>query len=630
MRCSLRERYRATRRRGSVRAGIIRPSERPPPAPTCHRADRIEDHALTSRRLRVLFDLSYPGYLRYFDAPIVALADRGHEVEVWFENDRKQVEGLKALDARPDVHVGGRRPRAERRVRGPARAARTTGNFLRFLDPAFADAGYLRRRAASSLPVPLRPLARLERVPARVSRRLVGGSLRLDSAVPISSTLRRFLDERSPDVVVVSSAVSLGANQADLIRAARAAGIATVVAVASWDNLTTKGLLRGAPDRVLVWNGALAGEAVDLHCIPLERIRITGAPCFDKWFDRTPNRTAAAFARRVGLEPGRPFVLFVGSTGSISAPHAEVDFVRNWVASLRASADERLRDVAVLVRPHPYNSLHWDAADLSDLGRVAIWPRGGANPVDDDDRADYFDSIFHAQAIVGINTSAMVEGAIVGRPVLTVTLPDFAETQEGTVHFRHLLPENGGFLRRARTLEEHVEQLADVLRDEEAAREELRSFVASFIRPLDRAATPSFADEVERAAQLTPVALDPPPLWARALYAAAVVLAAADRVFAPKPLARRLHRLSGGGRRRAEAIGASIERTAASRPALDRPMLAAAHAVSRAGSLWSSALDGAAIRIHEPPQEPRETMGRVALGLTELEPPGGEDASGTQ
>jgi hypothetical protein len=50
----------------------------------------------------------------------------------------------------------------------------------------------------------------------------------------------------------------------------------------------------------------------------------------------------------------------------------------------------------------------------------------------------------------------MIEAAIVGRPVLAIQAPEFAGTQEGTLHYRHLLPENGGFLRVSSSFPEHL------------------------------------------------------------------------------------------------------------------------------------------------------------------------------
>ena len=139
-------------------------------------------------------------------------------------------------------------------------------------------------------------------------------------------------------------------------------------------------------------------------------------------------------------------MLFVGSTASISAPDAELTFVRRWIEALRSHPS--LADVSILVRPHPFNSRHWSDADVGDLPNVAVYPHW-ANPVNESDRQDYFDSLYHSEAVVGINTTAMIEAAIVGRTVHSVLAEEFKDTQGGTLHFRYLLSENGGFLRVA-------------------------------------------------------------------------------------------------------------------------------------------------------------------------------------
>jgi hypothetical protein len=96
----------------------------------------------------------------------------------------------------------------------------------------------------------------------------------------------------------------------------------------------------------------------------------------------------------------------------------------------------------------------------------------------------------------------MIEAAIVGKSVLTVLAPQFA--QESTLHFHYLLVENGGFLHVTSSLEEHVRQLAQVLSEEAADVEARRRFVESFVRPhgLGKPATPILADAVEELAGL--------------------------------------------------------------------------------------------------------------------------------
>jgi hypothetical protein len=92
--------------------------------------------------------------------------------------------------------------------------------------------------------------------------------------------------------------------------------------------------------------------------------------------------------------------------------------------------------------------------------------------------------------------------------VLSLLTPEFASTQEGTLHFHYLLPENGGFLRVAHSLPEHETQLVEVLRNPELVREQTERFVASFLRPhgLDVSCTPLLASAIERAARDTAVA----------------------------------------------------------------------------------------------------------------------------
>ena len=139
----------------------------------------------------------------------------------------------------------------------------------------------------------------------------------------------------------------------------------------------------------------------------------TGAQLFDRWFERRVTRERAAFCQRVGLRDAGPFLLFTGSSSFISESHAEVAFVRRWIAALRSCGDAALRDMNILVRPHPYNCHAWDPDPLTDLPGTAFFPRRGYNPIDPENRADFFDSIYHSAGVVGINTS--------GRRIIGVT-----------------------------------------------------------------------------------------------------------------------------------------------------------------------------------------------------------------
>ena len=294
----------------------------------------------------------------------------------------------------------------------------------------------------------------------------------LERAIPASRRILDFLAAHRPDVVVVSPLVDAASDQVDLVRASQAMGIPVVAAIASWDNLTNKGHMRVRPDMVTVWNEHQKAEAVSYHGVDADRVVVTGAQLFDRWFDRQPSQSREAFCRMVGVPADRPLVLYTGSSVFIARSEVEAPFVRRWIAALRESGDPTLRDAAILIRPHPFNCEAWETADFSDLGPVSVWPRQRYTPSAEEARNSLFDSLFYSAAVVGVNTSAMVEAAILGRPVLSVLAPEFAATQEGTVHFHYLLPENGGFLRVAQSIEQHVGQLSEVLRTPDITRQQ--------------------------------------------------------------------------------------------------------------------------------------------------------------
>jgi hypothetical protein len=471
--------------------------------------------------VRVLFFSGGPRYyLRQYAGLGNELAVRGHQVHVAFQRAKGGLpEGTEGALDTPGVTHGFAPERGPRDAWRPvAWLVRALTDLARYADPRYEGATELRDRMAAKIVGHLRksedfePVAR--RAAQRIAERLVAGDAdlarrvihtagRLEAAIPTSTAVDEFIRAQAPDVVLATPVVNRASAQVEFLKSARKLGIPSGVLVASWDNLTNKGLLKWVPERVFVWNEIQRREAIELHGIPADRVVATGAQLFDAWFERRPSTSREDFVRTVGLDPAEPYVLYTCSNPAMTeAP--ESGFVLDWLAALRA--DERFRRIGVLIRPHPNESGEWDAVDLTSDENVAVWPRGGVHAITDDARAGFFDSLAHSAAVVGINTTAMIEAAIVGKSVLTVLAPEFA--QESTLHFRYLLEENGGFLHVGASLGEHVDQLARVLDEDEAGAARRRAFVESFVRPhgLDRPATPILADAVE---ELSTVPVEP-------------------------------------------------------------------------------------------------------------------------
>ena len=259
-----------------------------------------------------------------------------------------------------------------------------------------------------------------------------------ERAIPEDPEIAAAVTAGRPDVVLVTPLLDLGSDQHDVVRIGRRLGIPTALCVGSWDHLSSKALIRDAPDRVFVWNATQKREAVDLHHVPGDRVVITGAQCFDQWFDRRPARSRDEFCRAVGLDPSRPYIFYACSALFEGSPN-EAEFVARWIAAVRASQDPALRDAGILIRPHPKRGFEWDAVNVAAFPNVSLWPPRAAAPMDAVAKSDYFDSMYHSAAVVGLNTSALIEAGIVGRRVHAILLPEFNENQEGTLHFRYLI-----------------------------------------------------------------------------------------------------------------------------------------------------------------------------------------------
>jgi len=460
--------------------------------------------------MKILFIARHYSYLRLFESAIDALAARGHEIVL--AADREETLGGRQMVERiAERHPNVRLTDAPGRNAGAwtelARRLRLGLDYLRFLDGRYANTPHLAQRSRDRAPRGIVRLVESATGVPRDSRHTVDWVLRwLERGLPVARESEAFLRAQAPDVVLITPLVDIGSPQLDHLAAAKRLGLRTVLPVGSWDHLSSKALLRTWPDRITVWNETQRREAIDLHGVPDDRVVVTGAQCYDQWFDRQPSASFDAFCARVGLRSDRPFILY--SCSSLFRGTAdEPAFVEQWIRALRSSRDERLRDIGILVRPHPARLDEWKGTDLSEYRNLAFW---GAHPVNVEAKNDYFDSMYHSSAVVGLNTSAFIEAAAVGKPVFTVLLPEIsAANQEGTLHFQYLLTVGGGLLRTSRGFDEHIEQLAAGLAGPGGGDPKAAGFAGGFVRPfgLGEAATPRFVQAIESAASLP----QPPP-----------------------------------------------------------------------------------------------------------------------
>jgi FkbM family methyltransferase len=460
--------------------------------------------------MRFLFIVKQKKNVDTFETTIAELLTRGHHITLAVqqrdaERDRRLAERLESpnftLVACPEE-----RGDSWRRV---APLIRSTRDWAQYYQPPYVRAVKLHQRALARLFRELgsdaRPAVDALTLGQAGGARVREALAKVEDLIPSDPLHEEFIARHAPDVVLVSPGLHFGSGQTDFLKSARALGVPAWMLLFSWDNLSTKGALHVAPDRMFVWNARQVREANELHGYPPELVTVVGAPRFDEFFALRSVVSRERFMAPLGLNPTGRTILYLCSSRFIAAD--EPSFIREWLAALRGSGIDTLRECNVIVRPHPDVPFEPVTGGAQSVTWRELPQASGAvhQPFDDAGavvlRTTYstpqafYECLHHADAVVALNTSAELEAGIVGRPVLTVLATgEAADGQSHTLHFDYLLREHGGFVQFSSGLAEHVEQVRRILTGT-PDHERIRTFVMDFLRPCgDSPVAPLFAE----------------------------------------------------------------------------------------------------------------------------------------
>ncbi len=236
---------------------------------------------------------------------------------------------------------------------------------------------------------------------------------------PAPDAYLELLERERPDVAVFSRLFFC--DEIPLMRAARQRGIATVGAVASWDNLTNKGPLLPRLDRLIVWNDLLRAEAVRFHGYSNETVSVTGAPHHDMLFtERDQLIDRASFFASLGLDPAKRLITYAGED-PIIAPDAPayVREIHRWVAG-----NELAVPCQLLVRPHPQDDLsRYD--EVRQLPGVFFDLPGRLLPgqwmdMHRDDLRHLYETLMHSDVMVNVTSTIVVDAAFFDTPSVCI------------------------------------------------------------------------------------------------------------------------------------------------------------------------------------------------------------------
>lgn len=463
-------------------------------ASAARRAERSARFLLKPFCIHILFVVHNQSLLHNFDDCIRGFLRSGHKVTIALPETKS------GRERRPREWRGGdvefrHAPRMrDDRWELMANYVRKARTYLLYRNSVFAQAAFLMDRVDDTTPKSVKAFFKqswVKRCP-----RLIDFACRvLEAGIPAPEAAKAFVKGIKPDVVLITPYIAPSTRyQIEYAKAARELGIPVGVAVHSWDNLTSKEAIQVRPDRLLVWNKTQLKEAVSLHGIPASRISVTGGMRFAKFFGAVTDASKEEFCESIGLDPDRPIITYLGSSYTI-APDEHV-FLWRWIEALRAAPDPALRECNVYVRPHPHNSTIWDHWPKRPQPSVVLWDGKG------NDVRGVIESVGHCVAVVGINTTAMLEAAALGKPILTVVDDNLRVGQAERIHFSYLTSVAGGLVTAANSLEEHIGHLTAILAGDRSFSGKSDRFAKAFLRPPFpyRSPVKAFQKAVERLA----------------------------------------------------------------------------------------------------------------------------------
>ena len=213
-----------------------------------------------------------------------------------------------------------------------------------------------------------------------------------------------------------------GENDVLLTREAGHRRIPVVGMVRSWDNPTTKGVLRVVPEKIIVHSQVMKRELIKFHDCKEKRIFVAGYPQFDGWISG-PTLSRDEFFRKIGADPGKRLILF--------APAGSVLSDTDWqlCQMLKEGLDEGSlpRDIQVLIRNHPHHP-----AELSRFERdprfiievPGIRDKGWSDKTVEfgpEENDHLRNSIYYSDIIMYVATTLGLDAAVFNKPQIMVS-----------------------------------------------------------------------------------------------------------------------------------------------------------------------------------------------------------------
>lgn len=230
---------------------------------------------------------------------------------------------------------------------------------------------------------------------------------------------RSLLEKYSPEVVFATDV--FGMADAFMLKSAKKHKIRSVGMVTSWDNNTSKGLMRMAPDKLIVQNEIIKQESIEVQHVPEQIIVVVGIPHFEYYKSYT-SISRREFFSKLGLDTKKRIIVFSPAGDKfISTDWQICEILRRSLVSGGLPDD-----VVILIRIHPTNPVSFkgfvpDKNFVIDSPGVSFDGLGEKRKELDKSALHHLlDTLNHAELVINVVSSIVIDAAVLDKPIVTV------------------------------------------------------------------------------------------------------------------------------------------------------------------------------------------------------------------
>ena len=223
-----------------------------------------------------------------------------------------------------------------------------------------------------------------------------------------------------PDLVFNGSHIHGPAGELPL-RVAQRLGIHTAGFIFSWDNLTSRSRIMVPYDSWLVWNEGMKNQLLRIYPrIRSEAVFVTGTPQMDFHFRPDLVLPREELARRIGIDPARPFILYTtGIAHHFPKENLHVELVIKLLRELRLPVRPQLvvRNYIKGTSPEMRALSEQKLADV--VFPPMLWDMAWATPRPEDLEL-YCSLVHHAAISINAASTVTLEFILKDKPVINL------------------------------------------------------------------------------------------------------------------------------------------------------------------------------------------------------------------